>query len=122
MAQLIGRIEEFDAGVESITAYLERLQLYLVANSMAEEKKCHVAKFLAALASRCEFGEFLNEAICDHFMCRLRNERIQKCLLSEADLILNRAMELSKGMEAGEINTRALRETEASIKQLDPSL
>ena len=36
---LIGRIDPFDAGVESITAYLERLQLYFDVNSIPEPKR-----------------------------------------------------------------------------------
>ena len=37
-----GTIKEFDPTVETITAYLERLQLYFAANGVAEEKKVPV--------------------------------------------------------------------------------
>ena len=41
MAQF-GRIEVYRPGDETITAYLERVELYFLANDMAEEKKVPV--------------------------------------------------------------------------------
>ena len=44
MAQpgLVGTMGEFDAATESITAYLERLEMYIAANGIAAEKKVSV--------------------------------------------------------------------------------
>ena len=38
----IGQIQEFDPEKEKVTAYLERVQMFLVANSIQEDKKVPV--------------------------------------------------------------------------------
>ena len=43
---------------------------------------------LPKLTMHCQFGEQLNEALCDHLVWDLRNSAIQKRLLMEADLDL----------------------------------
>ena len=63
---------------ESITAYMAELR---------------------RLASTCDFGAFLEEALRDRLVCGLANESIQKRLLTEANLTLKKALELSLGME-----------------------
>ena len=45
-----GHIREFELGTESISAYLERVQLYFVANDVANEKK--VAVLLSVIGSK----------------------------------------------------------------------
>ena len=52
---------------------------------------------LRTLASTCDFGAFLGEALRDHLVCGLANESIQKCLLTVANLTLKKALELSLG-------------------------
>ena len=42
-------------------------------------------------------------------MCGLRSENIQKRLLSEADLTLARAVEISQGMEVAHQNTQLMK-------------
>ena len=45
-----------------------------------------VAQYLAALrklAEKCEFGEFLDQALRDKLVCGIRNETIQRRLLTE---------------------------------------
>ena len=39
MAVAFGHIRVFDLGTESISAYLERVQLYFVANDVANKKR-----------------------------------------------------------------------------------
>ena len=46
MAQDVGKLEAFDASSDSITAYVERAELYMEANDTPEEKQ--VAVFLTA--------------------------------------------------------------------------
>ena len=48
---------------------------------------------LRHLASTCDFGRFLYQALRDRLVCGLRNAATQKRLLVEADLTLNRAVE-----------------------------
>ena len=50
MAVAFGHIREFELGTESISAYLERVQLYFVANDVANEKK--VAVLLSVIGSK----------------------------------------------------------------------
>ena len=62
-----------------------------------------VSQYLAALrklAEKCDFNDFLDQALRDKLVCGLRNESIQRKLLAEADLTLKRAVEVSQGMEA----------------------
>ena len=62
-----------------------------------------VAQYLASLrklAEKCEFGEFLDQALRDKLVCGIRNEAIQRRLLTEKELTAARAYELARGMEA----------------------
>lgn len=61
-----------------------------------------VAQFVAdlkRLSEHCEFGMVLNDTIRDRLVCGLSNESIQKRLLSEANLTLKKAIEISTSME-----------------------
>ena len=64
-----------------------------------------VGDFLAELkklSEPCKFGGFLEEALRDRFVCGLKSTGIQKKLLAERELILQRASEIATGMEAAE--------------------
>lgn len=72
-----------------------------------------VGDFLAELkklSEPCEFGAFLNEALRDRFVCGLRATAIQKKLLAERDLTLQRAYEIAAGMEAADKQSAELRQ------------
>lgn len=168
-----GQLQQFQPEAESIGAYLERVDMYFLANDIAREKKVPVflsviggktfsllrdllapakphekslqeladtlrthyepkpliiaerfyfhqrtqkatetvAEYVAELrrlATNCEFGEFLNDALRDRLVCGLRNPSIQKRLLSEAELKLAKAVELAQGMEAADSNAKQL--------------
>ena len=47
---VVGKLEEFDPANDSITAYVERAQLFIEANGIPAEKK--VAVFLSAIGSK----------------------------------------------------------------------
>ena len=69
-------------------------------------------EFLAVirkLASTCEFGEFLNDALRDRLVCGCRSEAIQKRLLSEKKLTLANAVDLAHSMETAVQQTKELR-------------
>ena len=53
--------------------------------------------FLKQLAETCDFKAFLDEALRDQLVCNLKSEAIQKCLLTEAELDLKKALEISHG-------------------------
>ena len=74
-------MQEFDSDVENISTYLERLQLYMEANSIEDGKKVSVLhkqcqqangsilEYVAdQLSIRCQFREFLDQALRDHFV------------------------------------------------------
>ena len=50
MAATIGSIQEFDPDIEAITAYLERVQLFMTANAVKDDKK--VAVLLSIIGSK----------------------------------------------------------------------
>ena len=67
-----------------------------------------VASFSVALrqlSSSCEFGAFLPEALRDQFVCGLSNQGIQRKLLAEANLTLDRALQLATAMSMATENT-----------------
>ena len=182
MAATFGHIQEFRPDDESISAYLERLQLFFEANSVVEAKQVPVllsvlgAKNYALLRSllasalpkdksyaelvwtlkrhfepkpliiaerfyfhrrnqnmgesvadyvaelrrlsiKCEFGDFLDEALRDRFVCGLRSETIQKRLLAEHDLTFVRAVEIAQGAEMADRNAKALKGTEVAVQK-----
>ena len=81
-----------------------------------------IAEFDAALcklATHCQFGANLADALRDRFVCGLQHDNIQRRLLSEAHLSYKKAMDIAKGMEAEEASTKAFRTQEPTIKRLD---
>ena len=53
---------------------------------------------LQRLATTCNFGTHLNEALRDRFVCGLRSSAIQKRLLTE-DVNVERALQIAQGLE-----------------------
>ena len=69
-----------------------------------------IADFDAALrklATNCEFGQTLEETLPDRFVCGLRHEATQCRLLREHVLTYQKALDIAKGMEAADSNTRS---------------
>ncbi|XP_021340098.1 uncharacterized protein K02A2.6-like [Mizuhopecten yessoensis] len=64
---------------------------------------------LKKLAAHCEFGNFLSQALRDRLVCGLRSEFIQKKLLAEKDLTLEKACEISVAMETAARNTTEMK-------------
>ena len=57
-----------------------------------------IAEYMAALrklSTHCDLKTYLNEALRDRLVCGLRSESIQRRLLAENELSLQKAMELS---------------------------
>ena len=76
-----------------------------------------IAEFEAALrklALHCEFGDHLSEALRDRLVCGVRQENVQKRLLAEADLTMERAMAIAQGMEAADRNAKSFKGTEVT--------
>ena len=53
-----------------------------------------------SLSQNCGFGELLNETLRDWIICGIKNNMIQKTLLTGADLKFNKAVQLAQLMEA----------------------
>ena len=144
----VGQMQEFDAETESISSYIERLEMFFTANDIANAKqvtvlltviektmfsllqnllapelpkdkayadlvkalKAHyepkplviaerfnfyqrrqqqgesIVEFVAdlrRLTTKCEFEDFLDQALRDRFVCGIRSESVQKKLLTE---------------------------------------
>ena len=54
---------------------------------------------LTKLVINCDFGNFLEDALCDRLVCGLKDEATQWRLLTEVDLPLKKAFEIIQGME-----------------------
>ena len=86
----------------------ERFRFYQRGQKLGES----IAEFVAdlrRLSIRCEFGEFLDQALRDRFVCGVRSEALQKKLLTEADLTMTRAQEIGQGMECADQGARDLK-------------
>ena len=81
-----------------------------------------IADYLASLrrlASRCQFGAFLAEALRDRLVCGLLSENIQKVLLTKADLTLEKALETAQGMEAAAQKSKELKDRSDAVLAVD---
>ena len=70
-----------------------------------------IAEYIAELrrlSIKCEFGDYLEQALRDRLVCGLRSKDIQEELLTKSDLTLTRAQEIAEGMEAASRNTQQL--------------
>ena len=72
-----------------------------------------VAQYMAALRKLTEFEDYLEEALRDRLVCGLRNEAVQRRLLSEKDLRLQTAYDIAVSMETA---SRQASELQASSK------
>ena len=75
---------------------------------------------LRHLARTCDFGQFLEEALRDRLVCGLNSGSIQKKLLSENDLTLQRAIDIATAAEMVVLqpSDQLPRQTEAEVLAL----
>ena len=67
----------------------------------------------------CKFGGFLGEALRDRLVCRMQSENTQKVLLTKANLTLDKALEISQGMEAATLKSKELKGSHRSSFVMD---
>lgn len=95
MASGLGQLAEFCPGHDRLSIYLERFEMYVVANGILVNEK-----ELQHLASNCDFGQFLEEALCDCLVFGIRSESTRKQLLAQTNIKLAKVVELALSMEA----------------------
>jgi len=83
-------------------------------NQLANESIAAYMAKLCKLATHCQFGEFLDEALCDHLVSGLHAPSIQKRLLTEEDLSCNDAMKLAKSIESAQMSSSQLQGNDTS--------
>jgi len=71
---------------------------------------------LRRLMIHCDFGDHLDEALRDCFMCGLNSETTQKQLLTERDLTFSGVIDIAHGMESATQNTRKLQGTQTTVR------
>ena len=121
--------KKFDEIVTLMTNYLKPKPLII-----AERYNFHkrnqkegetVSQYLAELkrlAERCQFGEFLEQALRDRLVCGLRSEAVQRRLLAEDDLSLKKAHELAYSIETASKQASEMRTPcNEEAKYLKPS-
>ena len=176
----LGNIEQFNPDLGTMTAYLERVDLFFVANNVPDDRKAAVllsviggtiygrlrdllspdkpsdksyeqlkttliehyeqkpitiaerfhfhkrhqqptetiAEFVAELkrlARTCEFGDFLDQALRDQFVCGVAHAGTLKRLLTESTLTLAKAIEIATSAEAAEKNIQEFKSTDAVV-------
>lgn len=84
----------------NVVAECFRFRFHRQKQHARESVSKYVAK-LRKLAASCAFwGNYLEEALRDQLVCGLKSEAVQRKLLSEGDMKLNKAVEIAQNMEA----------------------
>ena len=63
---------------------------------------------LCKLAEHCNYGRSLNEMLCDRLVCRIANPTMQKRLLDEPDLTLDRAVSMAQAAKLADKGAKEL--------------
>ena len=63
---------------------------------------------LKCLSVECNFGQILDEALRDRFVCGILENSIQRRLLTESELTFQKAVQIAQAMEASSRDVKAL--------------
>ena len=74
---------------------------------------------LKRLAVHCNYGEYLNRALRDRFVCGLNNPKIQNKLLNTEDLTFEKACNIAKTMEMADRNTQEFHPSSSTTIQVN---
>eukprot|EP00731_Ephydatia_muelleri_P021182 Em0013g909a len=119
--------EQFDPAVERLDDYKERFDFYCVANGIGNDRKkaLFLTKIgqrmfanlkLRALAKTCNFGNYLEIALRDQFVCGLQDSRIQRELLCVRDLTLEQALDKARSIEIVLKETASLQQRSTKVE------
>ena len=86
----------------------ERFQIHSHEQAPGEYISNYVAE-LRRLATHCDFGGYLDQALRDRFVCGIHHENTQKYLLSEVNLTLQKEIEIACNIKTAEAQTSQLR-------------
>ena len=119
----------FNDIVEVLTAHyrphtIEIAERFKFFKRVQEENKW-VADFVAnlrRLAKTCNFGQYLDTALCDQLVCGLRDRKCQQDLLSISNLTLATALQKTTAAETAEKGSKHIRADMASDKTLSQEL
>ena len=93
-------------------------------NTRTRQQGESVANFIAELrhlTRYCEFGDVLNDMLRDRLVCGIENSQIQRRLLAEPNLTLDKAVEILLAMESADHNARDLQKTQLpAVNVLSP--
>jgi len=88
----------------------ERFHFRKRAQAPDESINNYVAE-LRQLATHCDFGEYLDQALRDCLVCGICHENMQKQLLSEANLTLSKVVKIACSIKVAEAQTTQLQST-----------
>ena len=124
-APTLPREKSFDDIVQIFTQHFEPKPLIIAERFHFHRRNQHLGESVAdyaaelrRLSTKCDFNDFLGEALRDRFVCGIRNESTQKRLIAEKDLSFAKAFEIAQSMEAAERDAKALKEPTAVIQQV----
>ena len=86
----------------------ERFKFHRRGQGVNESVVQYVAE-LCKLSEKCDFGEYLEQALRGRLVCGLVNEKVQQRLLSESKLSLKKAFEIAQGTETAQKETYKMR-------------
>lgn len=87
---------------------VERFKFYKRVQQESESLNDFVVA-LKRLASTCEFGNFLKEALRDRFVLGMKNQNVQQKLISKRELTFETACDIAIGMETAKLDSLVLR-------------
>ncbi|XP_013404718.1 uncharacterized protein K02A2.6 [Lingula anatina] len=104
--QLKGHLQNYYAPKPLVIA--ERFK-FMKRNQLEGEKVSEYLSELRRLSTHCEYGDFLNQALRDRFVCGLLHEGTQKKLLATKDLTLEMAFDVAMAMELAHCHSQQFR-------------
>ena len=115
----------FDELIKKLTDHLspkpseiaERYRFHKRDQAAGESVTMYMAE-LRRLAIHCEFGDSLNKTLRDRFVCGLKQEHIQKRLLAESKLDLEKAIQTALAMETASRDALELQGKRESVNKL----
>ena len=113
--------------VQALKTHYQPKRLIIAERYMFNQRIQHpgesIADYVAELrrlATTCNFGDFMDDALRDRLVCGLRSENSRRRLLADADgtTTFARVTELAQSFEQADKNARAVKGAEASLQKL----